>query len=139
MFGQHEVPIVDADIQPLPGHTNPFLPGADRNALKRNYKVSFEMRQGNGHEIEPAYREPLHRRLGNNRFASAIQYQGPLAHRKIIGGHRRGKWDDGTLWVRYYAPDKSKGVLGGVPLPRISYQTPDGRQYYIVSGNLQKK
>jgi hypothetical protein len=139
MFGQHEVPIVDADIEPLPGHTNPFLPSANRNATKRSYKVTFEMRIGNGHEIEPAYREPLHRRSGNSRFASAIQYQGPFAYEQIIGGHRRGKWDDGSLWIRYYAPDKNKDVLGGVPLPRITYQTPDGRNYYILSSNLQKK
>jgi hypothetical protein len=29
-YGVGEVPIVDADIQPLPGSTNPFRPGADR-------------------------------------------------------------------------------------------------------------
>ncbi|WP_046243296.1 hypothetical protein [Hymenobacter terrenus] len=134
-FGVSEVPLVDADIEPLPGHTNPFLVGANRNASKRSYRVTFEMKLGNGVALEPAYREPLYRKKGNLRYASAIQYQGPLGYQDILLSHKRGKWDDGTLWLRYYAPDKAKGSLGGVALPRLYYQTPAGDKYYVVSKN----
>jgi hypothetical protein len=134
-FGVAEVPIVDVDITPLAGSTNPFRLNANRNALDRNYKVTFEMKIGDGIQIEPAYKEPFHRNNSNFRYASAIQYQGPMGYKDIAGGHKRGKWDDGTLWIRYYAPDKEKGSLGGVPLPKIHYETPTGEKYYILSKN----
>ena len=138
-FGAPEVPIVDVDIEPEPGSTNPFLPGADRRAPRRDYRVEFEMVAGDGLEIEPAYREPLHRAPGNRRKASSWQYQGPLGRRKIISGHGRGAWDDGTLWIRYYAPDNPDGgpvdPLAGVPLPRVHWRAPDGRRYWIMAEN----
>ena len=134
-FGAPEVAIVDADIDPLPGHTNPFRPGADRETTERSYRVTFELVAGNGKELEPAYREPLHRAPGNTRKASLIQYQGPLAYEKIVGGHRRGPWDDGTLWIRYYAPDRGTEPLAGVPLPRWHLETPEGEAYCIRSVN----
>lgn len=134
-FGAPEVPIVDVDIDPLPGHSNPFKPNADRKSVKRSYKVTFEMKIGNGYDIESGYREPLYRKAGNTRYASAIQYQGPLGYKNITGGHKRGKWDDSTIWIRYYAPDKDKNALGGVGLPKMHYETKEGKSYYIVSKN----
>ena len=135
-FGSPEVPIVDVDIDPAPGHTNPFRAGADRNAERRSYRVEFEMVAGHGPTVEPAYREPFHRAPGNRRRASAIQYQGPLgSNGRLPGAHGRGPWDDGTLWVRYYAPDRARGPLAGVPLPRITYLTPAGEPYFVLSEN----
>ena len=40
-----EVSIVDVDIEPDPGHTNPFRPGADRRALKRHYHLTFDLQE----------------------------------------------------------------------------------------------
>lgn len=131
-IGVGEVPIVDADIEPLPGHTNPFRVGADRNATRRRYRVEFNLKIGNPAEIEQAFRPPTYRAPGNNRAAGAIFYQGPWGDPKALPwGHGRGLWDFGQIWVRYYAPDQAVGPLGGVPLPKVYYQLPDGRQFYV--------
>ena len=134
-FGSPEVAIVDVDIDPAPGSVNPFRAGADRNATDRRYRVEFDMVVGDAMRVEPAYREPLHRAPGNRRKASALQYQGPMARGGIVGGHDRGVWDDGTLWIRYYAPDRGKGPLAGVPLPKAHMRAPDGRTYWIMARN----
>ncbi len=135
-FGVGEVPIVDADIEPLPGHTNPFRLGADRSAVKRSYKVIYEMAVGNPVTLNPgAFEPPFYRAKGNFRCGGAIQYQGALGRAGAAPpiSHDRGEWDVGQVWLRYYAPDKAAGKLGGVPLPKITYQLPDGRQYYILA------
>jgi hypothetical protein len=132
-FGAPEVPIVDADIDPLPGHVNPFRVGADRTATKRGYRVVLEMTKGYGPEIEPAYRPPHYRARGNRRLGSGIVFQGPMGLPEYKIGHKRGMWDVGALWLRYYAPDRGKGPLGGVPLPKITYETASGRCFYIAS------
>ncbi len=131
-FGAPEVPILDADIEPLPGHTNPFRVGANRNATKRGYRVTFELAQGNPVELNRAYRPPFWRDGGNTRTASAIQYQGPWGLGQG-GGHGRGPWTVGEIWIRYYAPDKQQGALAGVPLPKVYYQLSDGRKFFIVA------
>lgn len=132
-FGAPEVPMVDADIEPLPGHTNPFRVGADRNARKRGFRVELEMVRGYGPEIEPAYRPPHYRASGNRRKGSGISYQGPMGLPEYRIGHKLGLWDFGSLWIRYYAPDRSHGPLAGVPLPRMIYETAGGRQFFIAS------
>jgi hypothetical protein len=129
-FGVGEVPIVDADIESLPGHINPFRVGANRNATNRRYRVTFDLAIGNPVQLNPAFRPPYYRAPGNKRVGGAIAYQGPWGKSKPWG-HGLGVWDIGQIWIRYYAPDKTKGALGGVPLPKISYQLPDGRRYYI--------
>ena len=132
-FGAPEVPIVDADIEPLPGHTNPFRPGADRTAARRSYKVTLAMRLGDGSVLEPAYRPPHYRAPGNTRLGGGIVYQGPLARPGTKTGHGRGVWGAGALWVRVYAPDVAAGPLGGVGLPRLSYALPDGRRFLLLA------
>lgn len=129
--GVGEVPLVDADMEPLPGHANPFRIGADRSAVKRGYEAAFQLIIGHGPEIEPAFRPPNFRAPGNERYAGAILYQGPWGDDKRFG-HGRGVWDVGQVWVRYYAPDRDAGALGGVALPKVRYQLPDGREYYIT-------
>ncbi|MEM9450774.1 MAG: hypothetical protein AAFY17_06200 [Cyanobacteria bacterium J06642_11] len=135
-FGAPEVPIVDVDMDPLPGHINPFRVGADRNATNRRYRLTWTLAIGNGPEMEPAYRPPHYRAPGNHRFASALVYQGPWGDPQwksdpVQYGHGLGVWQPGYFWVRYYAPDREVGPLGGVPLPKVLYELPDGRQYYI--------
>ena len=138
-FGSPEVPLVDVDIEPEPGSTNPFRAGADRYAPNRRYRVEWDMVAGDGLAVEPAYREPLHRSRGNRRKASSWQYQGPLGTEGVRFGHGRGGWDDGTLWIRYYAPDNPRGgpvdPMAGVPLPKVHWRTPDGRRYWIIAEN----
>jgi hypothetical protein len=129
--GAGEVPIVDADIEPLPGHVNPFRVGANRDAPNRRYRVTFDLAIGNAPRLNPAFRPPYYRGVGNHRVAGAIQYQGPWAAKESKYGHRRGVWDHGYLWLRYYAIDQDKGYLGGVRLPKVYYVLPDGRRYYL--------
>jgi hypothetical protein len=89
---------------------------------------------GNGAELDSAFKPPYFRAASNNRYASAIQYQGPLAdpQSKISKlGHGRGLWNMGSFWVRYYAPDSRVGPLGGVPLPRVLYELPTGEQFFL--------
>jgi hypothetical protein len=130
--GVGEVPIVDADIDPLPGSVNPFRVGADRNATMRNYQVTYDLEVGNPVDLNPAFRPPYYRAPGNNRVGGTIMYQGPWGEKQYSPpGNGLGLWDTGSLWLRYYAPDKSAGTLGGVPLPKVLYQLPDGRQFYI--------
>lgn len=130
--GVGEVPIVDTDIEPLEGNQNPFRVGANRQARNRQYRVEFEMAVGNPAELNRAFRPPYYRARGNKRFGGAIQYQGAWGEARYKPwGHGRGLWDVGSLWLRYYAPDKNKGAFAGVGLPKITYVLPDGRQFYI--------
>lgn len=129
-FGVGEVPIVDADIEPLPGSINPFQVGSDRTSTSRNYKIIFDLAVGNPVDLNPAFNPPYYRAPGNRRVGGALSYQGPWGETKPWG-HGLGVWDVGQIWIRYYAPDKAKGALGGVSLPKVHYQLPDGRTYYI--------
>lgn len=128
--GKGEVGIVDADMEPLPGHSNPFLVGAKRNAAKRSYQLTFEMAIGDPTKLNPSHKAPHYRGKGNVRYGSGIQYQGPWGEPKSKG-HGRGVWDTGELWIRYYAIDKGKDSLGGVPLPKLYYQLASGEKFYI--------
>ncbi len=129
-IGVGEVPIVDADIDPVPGHVNPFRVGADRTATDRSYRVEYELAVGDPVELNPAFRPPDFRDAGNRRIGGAILFQGPWG---VPGGpgHGRGVWDAGQLWLRYYAPDRERGPLAGVGLPRVTFELPDGRQYFV--------
>jgi len=80
-YGVPEVPILDADIEPKPGSINPFRPGADRRAAKRDYRVVFEIKDGDPVALNPrAFRPPDFRDRAdktNTRAAGAFFYQGP--------------------------------------------------------------
>jgi len=130
-FGVPEVPIVDVDIIPDTGSSNPFLPGADRNTTHRNYRVVYNMALGDPTKLNPSFSPPYYRGKGNTRFGSGIQYQGPWGAAKK-GGHGRGVWDFGSIWIRYYAPDYNKGSSGGVSLPKVYFELEDRRRFYIL-------
>ena len=130
-IGVPEVPIVDADIEPLPGHVNPFRVGADRDAAERGYALRFDLAIGDPVAGDEAMRPPF-RAPGNRRRGGALFFQGPWGAYPWIGGHGRGAWDIGQLWVRYYRPDDAKGALAGVPHPRLVYRLPDGRGFWLA-------
>ena len=135
--GVPEVPLFDADIEPEPGSVNPFRVGANRNAANRLYKTTFVMAQGDPVALNNgAFTPPYYRAPGNTRYGGTISYQGPWGDPNWNDGkhpgHKRGVWDLGQIWLRYYAPDKDKGAFGGVRIPKITYELPDGRQFFIV-------
>jgi hypothetical protein len=129
-FGTPEVPIVDVDINPEPGSTNPFQVGADRNAVNRRYRVNLELQIGDAVALNPAMRPPNYRAPGNTRVAGGLLWRGPWGA-TTNGGDGFGVWEEGEIWIRYYRPDFAKGALGGVGLPRVTYVLSTGERFYI--------
>ena len=118
-----EVPIVDADIEPDQGSTNPFRVGADRNAPIRHYRLSFDLQLGNAVTLNPqAMKSPEYRAPGNNRTGGPFGFA--------------GAWGDNVftpslLWMRIYAPDKNVDIFGGVSLPKAMLQLDTGEQFWL--------
>ena len=57
-IGAAEVPLVDVDIEPLPGHVNPFRLGVDRSSPNRSYRAEFEIGLGNASDLNPVLMHP---------------------------------------------------------------------------------
>jgi hypothetical protein len=131
-IGVPEAPIVDVDIEPLGGSINPFRVGADRQAENRDYQLTFDLAIGDPVALNEAFRPPFFRSAGNRRIGGALFFQGPWGAYPRIGGHGRGPWDIGQIWVRYYAPDAGHGPLAGAPLPKVTCRLPDGRGFWIA-------
>jgi len=121
-MGVCEVPIVDVDIEPDPGHVNPFRAGADRTAETRHYHLTFELQIGNAVELNdvmaPGYRAP-----GNTRAGSPFGFAGPWGGNVLVPS---------VLWLRIYAPDNGKEPFGGVEWPKATLQLPTGEKYWIT-------
>ena len=131
-YGVPEVPILDADLDPELGSVNPFRPGADRAAVRRDYRAAFDLKVGDPMALNPqAFRPPDYRDKGNVRAAGAIFYQGPGQFGAPAVHDWRDRFEMAGLWVRYYAPDHAAGALGGVPLPKVRYELPDGRRFFV--------
>jgi hypothetical protein len=107
--GAPEVPLLDEDIVPDPGHVNPFVEGANRTATKRHYHVTFELREGKWLEMNPT--------------GAVYPYRAPGNYR--VGGNRSGENGESgpSLWVRIYMPDHLD-PYGGVAPPVIRIQYP---------------
>lgn len=123
--GAPEVPIVDVDIDPLAGHTNPFRPGADRNATNRGYHLEFYLTKGNSVTLNPqAMQSPAFRApdTGNQRVGGPFASGGPEADGELVAS---------VVWIRYYAPDHGVGPLGGVPLPKARLRLSTGEEFWI--------
>lgn len=141
-YGVGENVIVDADIVPQPGSLNPYRVGASRKATARAYRVTLLSLVGNSAKLDPAYK-PGYRAPGDTRTTSGLVYEGPWGdpdyqkrqknfdRSPLIS--RDGLWDAGDLWVRIYAPDRGTDALGGVAVPKVTYQLPDGRRYFIAT------
>jgi len=127
-MGPMEVSLVDTDIKPLPGSANPFLPGANRKGKDRKYKVTFDLAIGDPVALNPSFKPP-YRGEGNERVGGLIHSQGPWWKELKA----KGEWNMGLFWVRYYAPDKDKGGMAGVSLPKAYYVLPTGEKYFINS------
>jgi hypothetical protein len=126
--GVMEIPIVDIDIEPDPGHVNPFRLGADRNAQDRHYHLTFDLTHGNAVDLNPVMQNKYFRAPGNTRVGGPFSSTGP--------------WGDGVLvpsvlWLRYYAPDKGPDgrmdPLAGVSLPRVLLKLKTGETFWIKS------
>jgi hypothetical protein len=128
--GVGEVPIVDVDIEPLPGHTNPFRIGSNRNAAKRGYRVEYALEMGDPVALNRAFRPPNFRARSNARVGGAIMFRGPWGL-GAPGGDGRGAFAPGEIWIRYYRPDDGAGPEGGVRLPRAWCELADGRRFWI--------
>ncbi len=107
--GIPEIALLDEDTAPDPGHTNPFLPGADRRATKRHYHVTLELRDGNPVTLNPQAGIPPYRAPGNLR----------------VGGTRHGPHGEfgPFIWMRVYLPD-GYDPFGGVEPPVLRIQYP---------------
>lgn len=129
--GVGEVGYLDADIHPKPGNINPFIPGNNRLATNRAYRVVFESATGFPHQLNKEYRPPNYRVTDTVCYGSGIQCHGPWGLNKRFG-HGRGIWDMGEIWMRYYGIDDGRGPLGGVDLPKVHYETQEGEKYFIA-------
>lgn len=90
------------------------------------------MTRGDAVALNPSFRPPHFRGAGNRRKAAGLVFQGPWGHPKS-GGHKRGLFGPGQLWLRYYAPDRGKGPLAGAPLPRLTFTLPTGETFFIAA------
>ncbi len=118
-----EVPIVDADIEPDPGNTNPYRVGADRTAADRHYHLDLDLQLGNAVDLNPqAMNSPEFRAPGNSRTG------GPFG---FAGAWGNNVFTPSVLWMRIYAPDKESGILGGVSLPKAMLQLDTGEEFWL--------
>jgi len=120
--GQMEIPIVDVDIEPDPGHVNPFRTGADRGAERRHYHLTFELKAGNAVELNPVMQSPHFRAPGNTRVGGPFGSSGPYGDGAMIPS---------VVWLRYYVPDEGAGPLGGVPLPKALLRLSTGETFWL--------
>jgi hypothetical protein len=108
-FGTAEVSVVDADIEPLPGHTNPFRLGANRNAVNRSYRYEFDLTTGDPVTLNDSAHQYPYREHGiNKRSGALLVYQGPLGHKTIAGTPlptiEQGDWNLGCCGYAYTNP-----------------------------------
>lgn len=122
-LGAPEVPIVDIDIEPDPGHVNPFRVSGDRNAKERHYHLTFELKAGNAVTLNPqAMQIPQYRAPGNTRVGGPFAFSGPNGNGAIIAS---------VLWMRYYAPDRNTGPLAGVGYPKAVMRLRTGEEFWL--------
>jgi len=122
--GGPEVPIVDVDIEPDPGHANPFRTGANRLNPQRHYHLTFDLKAGNSAELNPELMvSPYYRAPGNTRVGGPFGSSGAYGWSAITPS---------VLWARYYAPDNPSDPLAGAPLPRAMLRLKTGETFWIL-------
>jgi hypothetical protein len=94
--------LYDVDIKADPGSTNPFMPGANRNAAQRSYTVTVV------DEPDPG---PGHRQQN-------VLYAGTAG--QASGAGRL------AVTARVYLPDRGRDWTGGVGVPTASYAAAGG-------------
>jgi hypothetical protein len=95
----------DYEIQPDPGSSNPFLPGADRTTPRRSYTLTMVDRPVPDDGPEP-----------NTLYSSSTD------------GLVRNPPGTALLTLRYYLPDRGTGRTAGVPAPEITMVTAAGQR-----------
>lgn len=117
--GLPEVHLLDEDIVPDPGSTNPYLPGANRKAAKRHYHITFELRDGDPVALNGKAAVAPYRASGNLRIGCT----GTAEPGKTFGAKKtRGP----VVYMRMYLPDHYD-PYGGVEPPVIRLQLPGGK------------
>jgi hypothetical protein len=101
-FGTIRGHLYDVDIKPDPGSTNPFLPGANRNARHRSFTVIVVDQPDPG----PGHEQP-------NVLYGGVAGQAPGAGPML-------------LVERVYLPDRGRDFSGGVGEPTASYVAANG-------------
>jgi hypothetical protein len=95
--------LLDVNVRPDPGSSNPFLPHANRNTKKRSYTIPLLP------QVPPA--NPANRQPG------AL----------YIGGGQDGTPNPVPYIIyRVYVPDNGTGDSGGTPLPNVEIVAPSG-------------
>jgi hypothetical protein len=115
LLGRGVDALADYQINPQPGSTNPFRPGADRTARKRNYEVSVIHQKNPGFPLEAYAGEPARNDL------YAVPGSGPITERAGGATHELE-----LLMLRVYVPDKHRNLTGGVGLPQPTLTLADG-------------
>ncbi len=134
--GGAELGVVDIDIEPDPGHVNPFRIGSDPLAPNRRYSFEVELAMGPTASFPHAYGPPFWRRPPgvepNKLISSGILYQGPFADEVDLWGNEEGRFKSGHIWLRYYAIPKELDALAGVDLPDLRYRLATGETFYVA-------
>jgi hypothetical protein len=98
--------INDTQIQPDPGSTNPFLPGANRTSTRRSYTVQ----------------------IVNQRIPASARAQNML-YTENADGSKSSKNENLAIFIlRIYVHDRGTDIDGGVPLPGVSIVTSSGQK-----------
>ena len=95
----------DFQIQPDPGSSNPFLPGADRTVTKRSYTIKV--------------------------VDKPLPAAGPATntlYTSTSDGKVRSEPGLALVTLRYYLPDLGTGRLAGVPAPTVTLVTSTGQR-----------
>jgi hypothetical protein len=120
--GRGQDGLADYQIDPDAGSTNPFRPGADRNATQRSYTVNvLDLRN-----LNPATGLPLYNNTNpkSDELPRNDLYSKPdVPFTEVIGGTT---YQNTILVLRIYVPDKGLDFDGGVPLPEPELTLADG-------------
>ena len=101
-MGQPVDALNDQQIEPDSGHANPFLPGAQGPAARRDYTVKIRCVA-----LQAGVRVDNSTRPRNTLF---VPTDDPLFQ----------------LWMRVYVPDQGRDAKGGVALPKPVLTLADG-------------
>jgi hypothetical protein len=98
--------------------------------------MEFDLVTGNPTTLNGDAHIYPYRAQSNNRKGSMMVCQGPLGAKTILGTpitENYGDFNLGCLWIRIYAPDDNTDALGGVSMPKVYFELPNGTKYFIGS------
>jgi hypothetical protein len=98
--------LVDTDIAPDAGSSNPFLPGASRSETHRDFTL----------------------RIVDERLPASGRAANTLYMENADGSRSAREGGEAIFTLRIYAPDTGLDATGGVPLPAITVVHPSGER-----------